>query len=186
MGKGQMFGDSFFKYVQGSRAFGRNTKVVMNKCFTLDEVIRKLMEMDKDDEVSEVVLQCGFNDIVRERKKANFVFETLQQCMQLFKELFPNAVILIGEILPHPNDIQSNGRISTANYLIEEAFSSLKGDIHYVEHPICRSDNELYDNDGIHLNGNLGTPQILKDVYRVKQGRKPFLSRKNSDNLEPQ
>ena len=32
----------------------------MNKCFTLDEVIRKLMEMDKDDEVSEVVLQFGF------------------------------------------------------------------------------------------------------------------------------
>ena len=55
--------------------------------------------------------------------------------MQLFKELFPNAVILIGEILPHPNDIQSNGRISTTNYLIEEAFSSFKGDIHYVEHP---------------------------------------------------
>ena len=186
MGKVQMFGDSFFKYVQGSRAFGRNTKVVMNKCFTLDEVIRKLMEMDKDDEVSKVVLQCGFNDIVRERKKANFVFETLQQCMQLFKELFPNAVILIGEILPHPNDIQSNGRISTANYLIEEAFSSLKGDIRYVEHPICRSDNELYDNDGIHLNRTLGIPQILKDFCRVKQGTEPFLSRKNSNNLESQ
>ena len=69
MEKVQMFGDSFFKYVQGSRAFGQNSKVVMNKCFTLDEAIRKLMEMDKDDEVSEVVLQCGFNDIVRERKK---------------------------------------------------------------------------------------------------------------------
>ena len=103
--------------------------------------------------------------------------------MQLFKELFPNVLILIGEILPHPDDIQSNGRISTTNYLIEEAFSSLMG---YVEHPICRSDNELYDNDGIHLNRNLGTPQILKDFYRVKQARKPFLSRKNSNNLEPQ
>ena len=106
--------------------------------------------------------------------------------MQLFKELFPNAVILIGEILPYPNYIQSNGRISTTNYLIEEAFSFLKGDIRYVEHPICRSDNELYDNDGIHLNRNLGTPQILKNFYRVKQGRKPFLSGKNSNNLEPQ
>ena len=57
--------------------------------------------------------------------------------MQLFKELFPNVLILIGEILPHPIDIQSNGRISTTNYLIEEAFSSLKGDIHYVKHPFA-------------------------------------------------
>ena len=99
------------------------------------------------------------------KEKANFVFETLQQCMQLFKELFLNAIILIGEILPHPNDIQSNGRISTTNYLIEEAFSSPKGDTRNVEHPICRSDNELYDNDGIHLNRNLGPAQILKDFY---------------------
>ena len=52
--------------------------------------------------------------------------------MQLLKELFPNDVILIGDIIPHPNDIQSNGRISTANYLIEEAFSSLKGDIYVM------------------------------------------------------
>ena len=66
MAKVQMFGDSFFKYVQGSRAFGRNTRIVMNKCFTLNEVIRKLMEMDKDDEASEVVLQCG----LKEKKKS--------------------------------------------------------------------------------------------------------------------
>ena len=91
MGKVQMFGDSFFKYVQGSRVFGRNTRVVMNKCFTFDEVIRKLMEMDKDDEVSEVVLQCGFSDIVRERKKPTLslklysnVCSCLKNCSQMF------------------------------------------------------------------------------------------------------
>ena len=84
--------------------------------------------------------------------------------MQLFKELFPNAVILIGEILPHPNDIQSNGRISTTIYLIEEAFSSLKGDIRYVEHPMCRSDNELYNNDGIQLNRKSGNSTNFKGL----------------------
>ena len=92
----------------------------------------------------------------------------------MLKEVYPNAVILVGEILPHRTDQQANGGISTINYLIEETHASLDGDISYVQHPICMSDNELYDSDGIHLNKRFGTPQILKDFYRVKQGRKPI------------
>ena len=39
----------------------RKTEVTTNPCFTLDEVIKKLVDKDQDLDVTEVVLQCGFN-----------------------------------------------------------------------------------------------------------------------------
>ena len=141
-----------FKYFDSQRCFGGKTDVIINPCFTLDEVFKKLVDKVQDVHVTEVVLQCGFNDVVRQKKRSNGVFATLQQCIQLLKEVYPNAVRLVGEILPHPTDQQADGGISTINYLSEETCASLDGDIRYVQHPVCRSDNELYDSDGIHLN----------------------------------
>ena len=39
----------------------------------------------------------------------------------------------------------------------------------------------LYDKDGIHLNKDTGTVQLLKDLFRVSTGKKTFTELKNSN-----
>ena len=77
--------------------------------------------------------------------------------------LYPEAVILVGEILPHPNDQLANNGIKAANHLLAELYNSLEDNVRFVQDPICGVDNEMYDQDGIHLNEKLGTLQMLKD-----------------------
>ena len=62
-GKVEIFCYSFFKHVDSQRCFERKPDVTTNPCFTLDEVIKKLVDKDQDIDVTEVVLQCGFNPI---------------------------------------------------------------------------------------------------------------------------
>ena len=69
-------------------------------CFTLDEVTGKLLEMKEHDEVTEFILQCGFNDVVQERKWASLVFDAPQQCVQVFRECYPDALILLEKSFP--------------------------------------------------------------------------------------
>ena len=85
----------------------------------------------------------------------------------------------MGEILPHPNDQLANNGIKAANHLLAELYNSLEDNIRFVQHPICRVDNEMYDQDGVHSNEKLGTLQMLKDFYRVNQGKSPFLTRRS-------
>ena len=109
------------------------------------------MRKEKDVTVTKVLIQCGFNDFVRHKSKASQGFENTQECIQLLQMLYPEAVILVGEILPHPNDQLANNGIKAANHLLAELYNSLEDNVRFVQHPICRVDNEMYDQDGIHL-----------------------------------
>ena len=100
----------------------------------------------------------------------------------IVQKSIPNVVILVEEILPHPTDQQANGGISTINYLKNETYASLNGDIRYVQHPVCRPDNELYDSDGMHLNKlfrNTSNPQgplqsqTRQETIFYKKGKEP-------------
>ena len=177
----EVFSDSFFKYVDRKRCFGKDTEVIINNCFTLDDLMNTLLRKEKDVAVTKVLIQCGFNDFVRNKSKASQVFENTQEYIQLLRMLYPEAVILVGEILPHPNDQLANNGIKAANHLLAELYNSLEDNIRFVQHPVCRVDNEMYDQDGVHLNEKLGTLQMLKDFYRVNQGKPPF-STKRSQN----
>ena len=69
--------------------------------------------------------------------------------------LYPEAVILVGEILPHPNNQLTNNGKKASNHLLAELYNSLEDNIRFVKHPNCRINNEMYDQDGVHLNENL-------------------------------
>ena len=140
--KVQVFSDSFFKYVEEDRCFGYRTKTHVNRCYTLDDVINTLEEKRKDETVTQVVIQSGFNDL-KNHKKASTVVDDMQQCIQLTRVLYPNATIPVGEILPHPNNENMNNGVSNVNYFLKEEYLNLKGKVRFVEHPICRVDNEL-------------------------------------------
>ena len=57
--------------------------------------------------------------------------------------------------------------IKVTNHLLAELYNSSEDNVRFVQHPICRVDNEMYDQDEVHLNENLGTLQMLKDFYKV-------------------
>ena len=54
-----------------------------------------------------------------------------------------NKTILVGEILPHPNNENMNNGVSNVNYFLKEEYLNRKDKVRFVEHPICRVDNEL-------------------------------------------
>ena len=45
--KTEIFCDSFFKYVDKRRCFGKHTEVIINLCFTLDDIVTKVMNREK-------------------------------------------------------------------------------------------------------------------------------------------
>ena len=47
--KTEIFCDSFFKYVDKRRCFGKHTEVIINYCFTLDDIITKVVNREKDE-----------------------------------------------------------------------------------------------------------------------------------------
>ena len=102
--------------------------------------------------------------------------------MQLIKELYPNAVTFVGEILPHPSNQTMNNGVRNANCLLHEEYPNYYEKIRFFELPVCKVDNAPYDADGVHLNKSLVTKQLLKEFSRASntsRGRKPFMTRSN-------
>ena len=66
---------SDFKYVDRKICFGKDTEVIINNCFTLDDIMNTLLKKENDVAVTKVLIQCGFNDFVRNKSKASQVRE---------------------------------------------------------------------------------------------------------------
>ena len=58
-----------------------------------------------------LLLYHTFNDL-KNSQSDNKVISAIKPALELLKSRFPNAMILIGEVLPHPSDEQMNKRIS--------------------------------------------------------------------------
>ena len=50
----------------------------------------------------------------------------------------------------------------------------IQSQVRFVSYPVCRVENSMFADDGIHLNKELGTPQLVKDFYRVSNGKETF------------
>ena len=169
----EVFCDSFGKHIDEEKCFGRGNKTTINACFTMEHLVEKIRNKRADSSVSHVLIHCGFNDL-KNSQSDNKVISAIKPALELLKSRFPNALILIGEVLPHPSDEQMNKRISLTNFVLGSQYSSLTEKVRYVEHPVCRKEDILYDKDGIHLNKDAETVQLLKDFFRVSTGKKPF------------
>ena len=49
----------------------KDTEVIINNCFTLDDIMNTLLRKEKDVAVTKVLIQCGFNDFVRNKSEAS-------------------------------------------------------------------------------------------------------------------
>ena len=75
-----------FSNINKRQWFGKHTEVIINHCFTLDDIIAEIMNREKDELVDKVVLQCGLDDFVRSNGKCTQVFDNIQDYIQLFRE----------------------------------------------------------------------------------------------------
>ena len=132
--------------------------------------------MDKDNiHITHVIIQCGFNNVKKEKHSRDILAKYFE-CLDKIKEKFPNAIILVGEIIKHPFSENMNGKIQIINNSLKEDFPNLDGEIRLVEHPILNGTptrNLLFDGDKIHVNLK-GTLKLLSDSYRVEKEKSPF------------
>ena len=135
--------------------------------------MEKIKSKHYDEEVTHAVIQCGFNDL-NHAERANQVVNHTEEAIKLLKGKFSRALILIGEIIPNPTDQEMNNRINATNYVLEQSHMNMKAQVRYVTHQVCRVDHSMFREDGIHLNKDVGTPQLLKDFYHVAERKQPF------------
>ena len=120
----EVFCDSFFKHVDEQLLFGRENFTKLNPCFPTSHLISKLRQKPYDNTVTHVVIQCGFNDF-EDNKTVHYVKENFEKILDLIKEKYPYAKVLVGKILPHLNNTRMNNGITTVNYLLKEQYPSL-------------------------------------------------------------
>ena len=169
----EIFCDSFGKHIDENRCFGKDNATNINICFTTTQLLDTARRKQKDESVTHVLIQCGFNDLKQPNSESHVINRT-KAAIELLESKFPRALILVGEIIPHPNDNDMNRRINATNFVIYNQYPGLTSKVRFVQHPTCKKENSLYEADGIHLNNKLGTPQLMKDFYRVSQGKQPF------------
>ena len=126
----------------------------------------------------QVVIQFSFNDL-RSQKKASTIVDDVQQCIQVIRVLYPNATILVRKILPHPNNKSMNNSVKHVNYFLKKEYLNLKCKVCFVEHPICRVDNKLGEDDRLDLHESLRTLQLLK-IFQVSREVASLLHLENS------
>ena len=66
-----------------------------------------------------------------------------------------------------------NSRIKTVNFVLQSNMD-VQPKVRFFPHPVCQVKNSTVAENGIHLNKEPGTPQLLKDFYRVSNGKEPF------------
>ena len=174
----KVFADSFFKHVDSNKFFGKHNQVELINTFHLEDMIERLDNMHKDDIVTtHIVIQCGFNNFKSEERHSEDILNLFYECIEKIQDKFPNAIILIGEIISHPFSGKMNRRIQVVNALLQEKYHDLNGRVRYVEHPILSKDrtrHTFFDDDRVHLNIP-GTLKMLSDFYRVEKGKHPFV-----------
>ena len=95
----QVYADSFFKYVDSDLFFGKENKVEITYTFFLEDIIDRLDNMDKDNiHITDVIIQRGFNNVKKEKHSRDILAKYFE-CLDKIKEKFPNAIILVKEII---------------------------------------------------------------------------------------
>ena len=176
----EIFCDSFGKHIDTRKVFGNNNETRINPCFTTSQLLQKISDKEINKETTHVLIQRGFNDLKIPGTESQ-VIQVTSSSVDILQEKFPKALTLVGEVLPHPSNNEMNKRVNTVNFVNQSKFP-LTSQVRYVSHPVCRVENTLYDRDGIHLNKQMGAPQLMKDFFRVSQGKEPFTNLKSRDN----
>ncbi|XP_035680733.1 uncharacterized protein LOC118418798 [Branchiostoma floridae] len=181
----RVYTDSIWKAVNVSRMFP-NLSTHKDKTSTISDATKKL-ETIHDPGTSYAILHIGSNDLDNSKHDDSSVQGCLQKTEELIsiaKASFPNATIVLSQVLPRGNDLQSdlNKNIKDYNQSVLQRYKD-EEKLLYVRHKKLSTSRHLYRRDGIHLDEVTGTSLLVADVKRtirsVENEYNPGYSREN-------
>ncbi|XP_035670608.1 uncharacterized protein LOC118412085 [Branchiostoma floridae] len=181
----RVYTDSIWKAVNVSRMFP-NLSTHKDKTSTISDATKKL-ETIHDPGTSYAILHIGSNDLDNSKHNDSSVQDCLQKTEELVsiaKASFPNATIVLSQVLPRGNDLQSdlNKNIKDYNQSVLQRYKD-EEKLLYVRHKKLSTSRHLYRRDGIHLDEVTGTSLLVADVKRtirsVENKYDPGYSREN-------
>ena len=170
-----LFTDSFLRDLKddedtiGRECQTRKREVASYKAFA-DEAEKLL---SPDDSTDFVVLNLGYNDLWKLRASHNDTLKHARRSVNICRHLYPNAMIVISEVINSLNSGRFNENIDKLNEGLND-LAKLTSNTIFSTHPVITpSERELYHPDGTHLS-KLGQAQIMSDLRRATMGLNPL------------
>ncbi|XP_078584935.1 uncharacterized protein LOC144867039 [Branchiostoma floridae x Branchiostoma japonicum] len=165
----RVYTDSIWKAVNVSRMFP-NLSTHKDKTSTISDATKKI-ETIHDPGTSYAILHVGSNDLDNSKHDDSSVQDCLQKTEELVsiaKASFPKATIVLSQVLPRGNDLQSdlNKNIKDYNQSVLQRYKD-EEKLLYVRHKKLSTSRHLYRRDGIHLDEVTGTSLLVADVKRT-------------------
>ncbi|KAI8516225.1 hypothetical protein Bbelb_048060 [Branchiostoma belcheri] len=165
----RVYADSIWNAVNVARMFP-NLSTHKEKTTTILSATKKL-ETVNDPGTSYAILHVGSNDLDNTRRDDSSVQDCLQKTEELVtlaKTSFPNATIILSQVLPRGHNPDSTLNVNIKNYN-QSVLRKYKDDekILYIRHKKLSTSRHLYKRDGIHLDDISGTSLLVADVKRT-------------------
>nr|AAK21973.1 Sfy1 [Branchiostoma belcheri tsingtauense] len=165
----RVYADSIWNAVNIARMFP-NLSTHKEKTSTILSATKKL-ETVNDPGTSYAILHVGSNDLDNTRRDDSSVQDCLQKTEELVsraKTSFPNATIILSQVLPRGQNPDSTLNENIKNYN-QSVLRKYKDDekMLYIRHKKLSTSRHLYKRDGIHLDDITGTSLLVADVKRT-------------------
>ncbi|XP_078586192.1 uncharacterized protein LOC144868093 [Branchiostoma floridae x Branchiostoma japonicum] len=165
----RVYTDSIWKAVDTSRMFP-NRSTSKEHASTIDHATKK-MERVSDPKTAYVILHVASNDLDNSQRDTSSVQDCLDKTTELIscaKTSFPNATIVLSQVLPRGHNMDSNVNKNIKDYN-QAVLQRSKDDSKtlYVRHKKLSTTRQLYKRDGIHLDDTTGTSLLVADVKRT-------------------
>ncbi|KAI8485765.1 hypothetical protein Bbelb_364750 [Branchiostoma belcheri] len=171
----RVYADSIWKAVNVSRMFP-NLSAHKEKTSTIASAT-KMLETVKDPGTSYAIFHVGSNDLDNTRHDDSSVQDCLKKTEELVsraKTSFPNATIVLSQVLPRGHDPDSTLNMNIKNYnqsVLQKHKDEEK--MMYIRHKKLSISKHLYKRDGIHLDDITGTSLLVADVKRTIRSYSP-------------
>ncbi|KAI8508109.1 hypothetical protein Bbelb_143490 [Branchiostoma belcheri] len=165
----RIYTDSIWKAVNTARMFPRRSTSKV-KASTISNATQQLKQVNDPGTVY-AIFHVGSNDLDNSQHEDSSVEDCLKNTEELVshaKASFPNATIVLSQVLPRGHDLHSNLNKNIKNY--NQSVLQLTRDddkIIYVRHKKLSTSRHLYKHDGIHLDDVTGTSLLVADVKQT-------------------
>ena len=90
----EIFCDSFGKHIDENRCFGKDNATNINICFTTTQLLDTARRKQKDESVTHVLIQCGFNDLKQPNSESHVINRT-KAAIELLESKFREHLYLL-------------------------------------------------------------------------------------------
>ncbi|KAI8511841.1 hypothetical protein Bbelb_109410 [Branchiostoma belcheri] len=165
----RVYTDSIWKAVDVTRMFP-NRSTCKDNASTIDHATKKIAQL-KDPKTAYAIFYVGSNDLSNSKHDPSSVTDCLEKTKELVaqaKTCFPNAQIILSQVLPRGDNLDSDLNKNIKDYnqsVLQQSKDDRK--TMYVRHKKLSTTRHLYKRDGIHLDNITGTSLLVADVKRT-------------------